>query len=523
MLIPVLELTGITDTGNQNSKALDIVAAVWGFLGISFTLFWGLFLYLVLVLIYALLDYIKSLLDSQVVQEYKQTLRDELFLSVIRAEWSFIKKSKNTHIFNNIITEVDTLGYASQLVLSSLGTAVIFCVYLATSLYISFKMTLIASLCFVPLLIIQRRFNRKAYITGEEIYLRHESLFSAVSEFISSFKIAKSYNLQDKYVAEFRSITRQTSIDNFEFSKIQASTSMLYGVGSALIICAILVWAVEVAKMPGVDLLLMIYVATKLLPNLSTLTRNFQYAINTLPSYLGVTKLLDEATENEETTRGAASPEFLNDTYITLSNIHFGYDEDPPIFSNLNCKIPINKTTSILGESGKGKSTLIELLLGLLKPQAGQILINGVDLNNANLMEWRNATAYIPQECFLFNASIRQNLLWSKPDATEEDLREALHSAAGEFVYNLPHGLETIVGDQGIRLSGGERQRIALARALLRKPKILILDEATNALDLENETLIKQAIDKLKWKTTIILISHDHLMSEGADQVIKIG
>lgn len=523
MLLPILELTGIQGSNDQGSKALEIVAAVWGFVGFPFTLYSGLLFYLILVLGYACLDYIKAMLDSITVQDYKQNLRNELFSSVIKAEWGFIKKSKNTNIFNNIITEADTLGYAYQLVLASFGTAVIFVIYLATSLYISFKMTVLTSLCFLPLLLVQRTLNKKAYWTGEEMYLRHENLFNAVSEFINSFKIAKSYNLQERYVAEFKDITKQTATDNNAFSKIQARTNMLYGVGSSVIICIILVWAIEVAKLPGLDLLLMVYIATKLFPIISSLTRNFQFVLNTLPSYAGVTKLLEESSENEELHAGTSSPTPYANSVISFSNVEFSYEGAAPIFCNFNEKIPFYKTTSIIGESGKGKSTLVEMLLRLLKPQKGAILIDGIDLNEIDLVEWRNSTAYIPQECFLFNTSIRQNLLWSKPEATENELREALLSAAGEFVYSLPDGLETMVGDQGIRLSGGERQRIALARALLRKPKILILDEATNALDIENETLIKRAIDALKGRATILLISHDQIMSEGADHVIRIG
>jgi len=523
MLLPVLGLAGITNTTDQSSRALELVAAVWKFFGVTPTLLSGLALYLLLVLAYAALNYVKTLLDTQIIERYKQNLRDDLFSAVIRAEWGFIKRSKNTPIFNNIITEVDVVGYAHQLVIASFGTGIIFLIYLTTSLYVSFKMTLIATLCFLPLIFAQKWFNKRAYRTGQEMYERHESLFNAVLEFINSFKLAKSYSLQDKYVTEFNDITRQTAGDNYNFSKIRAGTSMLYEVGSAVIICVILVWAIQVVDMPGVDLLLMIYIATKLLPNISTLTRNFQYLLNTLPSYLGVSKLLDEARENKEQNNGTISFTNFPQESIMFSGIQFSYEVDTPIFDNFNCTIPINKTTSITGESGKGKSTLIELLLGLLKPQKGKILLDTVDLNSFNLIEWRNSTAYIPQECFLFNSSIRQNLRWSKPDASEDELREALQSAAGEFVYNLPDGLETLVGDQGIRLSGGERQRIALARALLRKPKILILDEATNALDKENEALIKTAIKKLRGKTTVILISHDQIMGEEADHVIKVG
>lgn len=522
ILLPLLRLAGIAENATQNSRATHLVNVVWDRLGISISLYSCLVLYVLLVLLYAVLGYIKTLLDSEIVQTYKQTLRDELFSAVIKAEWGYIKNKKNTHIFNNLITEINNVGYAAQLLVYSFGTVVIFFFYLTTSLYVSFKMTVVASLCFLPLLFIQKRLNSKAYKTGEELYKRHETLFNAVLEFINSFKIAKTYNLQNRYELEFKHITRKTTEDEYTFSKISAGAGILYEVGSAIIISIVLVLAITIVKIPVVDLLLMVYIASKLLPNISSLTRNFQYIVNTLPSFEGVSNLLNEAQQNKEQNLTARLPFSFPEKSINFSRIGFHYENDAPIFENFSCEISINKTTSIIGRSGRGKSTLMELLLGLLKNQSGEILIDGIDLTRFDLVAWRNSIAYIPQECFLFNATIRQNLLWSKPDASEDELREVLKRVAGEFVLNLPNGLETVVGDQGIRLSGGERQRIALARALLRIPKILILDEATNALDAESESVIKRALEQLKGKVTILIISHDQHLIDHADDIIRL-
>ena len=173
-------------------------------------------------------------------------------------------------------------------------------------------------------------------------------------------------------------------------------------------------------------------------------------------------------------------------------NLHYALE-------NINIQIPANHMTAIVGPSGAGKSTLIDLLMGLNQPEKGEVLIDGIPLTNDNLLSLRRSISYVPQDPFLFNATVRENLLMIEPNASEEQIWEALEfSSAAEFVKKLPQGLDTLIGDRGIRLSGGERQRIVLARAILRKPSILVLDEATSALDTENERKIQEAIESLK-------------------------
>jgi len=180
--------------------------------------------------------------------------------------------------------------------------------------------------------------------------------------------------------------------------------------------------------------------------------------------------------------------------------------------------------TALVGASGAGKSTLADLTLGLLTPNTGRVLVDGEPLTGDRLAAWRNSIGYVPQEPFLFHDTIRANLLWARPDATEEDLRVVLRAAAAEeFVTRLPQGLDTVVGDRGVRLSGGERQRLTLARALLRRPTLLVLDEATSSLDHENERLVQEAIAKLHGELTLVVIAHRLSTVQQAEQVVVMG
>ena len=522
MLLPLLKLAGFPQNQANQSRAFELVNSVSQSLGFSFTLYTSFAIYICLAVFQALVGYVRSITDTQIVQTYKQRLRDELFSAIMHAEWGFIKGKKSTHLFNNLIGEINNIGYAITAIVTSFSTIILFFGYLSASFYLSVGMTLIASLCFLPLLLVQRQFNNKAYKTGEIMYWRHESLFGTVLDFINSFKLAKSHSFQHRYLSAFKQITAQTIGDERAYAQTTAMTDALYQIGTTLIICVVLVCAILLISIPPVDLLLMTYIATRLIPNFSSIVRNYQYLLNTLPAYEGVMTLLHEVQKHQEINTHKQPLTNVPVQAIRFENVGFYYEPDKPIFEHFTCEIPINQTTSIIGPSGRGKTTLLELLLGLLKPQVGQICIDNVDLAQLNLDDWRSFIAYIPQDCFLFNTTIRQNLLWAKPNATNDELKVALYSAAGEFVFDLPNGLETVVGDQGIRLSGGERQRIALARALLRGPRILILDEATNALDTDNERLIKTVIDKLKGTVTILIIAHNPYLHGSSDKKLVL-
>ena len=210
---------------------------------------------------------------------------------------------------------------------------------------------------------------------------------------------------------------------------------------------------------------------------------------------------------------------------VRLSNVSFQYEKpaDTWALKSLNIVIPAGSLTAVVGPSGAGKSTLADLILGLLSPQEGQIRIDGELLNGSLLHRWRRSVGYVPQDTFLFHDTIRANLLWALPTATDADLWSALRMASADgFISQTSTGLDTIVGDRGVRLSGGERQRIALARALLRKPTLLLLDEATNSLDPESERRIHDAIKKLKGGPTIVMISHRSPTVLRADRIVEL-
>jgi len=241
-----------------------------------------------------------------------------------------------------------------------------------------------------------------------------------------------------------------------------------------------------------------------------------------LPAYNNVIMLKEQCLENTEVKDIGERVELNN--AIELKNVWFSYQSDEYFsMKDLNLKIYAGKTTAIVGLSGAGKSTVADLVMGLIQPNEGEITVDDIPINKNFPGYWKDQIGYVAQETFLFNETIRLNLLLAQPKANEKDIIDALKLAsANEFVSKLPEGLDTVIGDRGVKFSGGERQRLALARALLRKPSLLILDEATSNLDSKNEKKILKAIDDLHGEITILIIAHRLSTIENADYIYLI-
>ena len=207
---------------------------------------------------------------------------------------------------------------------------------------------------------------------------------------------------------------------------------------------------------------------------------------------------------------------------IRFENVHFSYDQNQ-VFNNLCLEIPAGKLTTIVGPSGSGKTTLIDLTIALLRPQAGEVSLDGVPMENVDIKFWRNHIGYVPQETILLHDTILHNITLGDPQLSDQDAERALRAAgAWDFVSNMAEGMETVVGERGGKLSGGQRQRIVIARALVNQPRLLILDEATSALDPDSEAAVRQTMETLKGQLTILAISHNRAMVQAADHIYQM-
>ncbi|GAB2904018.1 ABC transporter ATP-binding protein [Streptomyces mayteni] len=209
---------------------------------------------------------------------------------------------------------------------------------------------------------------------------------------------------------------------------------------------------------------------------------------------------------------------------LDFEDVSYRYDgEGPAAVTRFDLRVPPGQTIALVGASGAGKSTVLNLLIGFIRPVSGRILLDGSDMAGLDLRSYRRFLSVVPQESVLFEGSVRENVGYGMPDIDEETVRDALRDAnALEFVDRLPNGLDTVVGERGARLSGGQRQRIAIARALIRDPRILVLDEATSALDTRSEALVQEAMNRLMRGRTVFVVAHRLSTVRGADRIVVL-
>jgi len=208
---------------------------------------------------------------------------------------------------------------------------------------------------------------------------------------------------------------------------------------------------------------------------------------------------------------------------VSFKNISFSYDDKTEVLHNISFEAPKGSVTALVGSSGSGKSTIAGLATAFLNPNSGQVLIDGVDLSKVNLKSFRSQLGVVLQDDFLYEGTIRENILFPRPDATVEELLQAVEGAyVNEFTDRFDDGLDTLIGERGVRLSGGQRQRISIARALLARPKIVILDEATSNLDTQSEAFIQKSLNVLMQNRTTFVIAHRLSTIQKADQILVI-
>lgn len=523
MIIPFIALAGIGDAALGKSALIGFVQDSLAAINFTPTLLSMLLVYVVLVSFYAIVKYIQARLNVAISQNIVSSWRAELYQNIVHSEWTFVVTRKLPELVNTLVKEISQIGQGTNQFVQLIGSGTILLVQTVLAFLISPGLCLIAVSGSFILGVASKRFNKRSFELGQRDFGTNRNLHTQAFEQLSALKLAKSYGLESKVIEEFESMSNRIASVTIEMRNLSAKNKMLISIGSALLLSAFFFAAINWLNTSLVQLMLLAFIFTRMIPKISSMVSSYQGILNMLPAYSSVVSLQNTIVETSRTGIIDKSDEVSFKEKVVLRNISFEYIQSKPVFENLTIEFKKGTHTAIIGESGKGKSTLADLLMGLIHPTEGEIVVDSITISNSNIRNWRKQVGYIPQDNFLFNDSLKNNLKWLAPESTHKELTNALKQAEiYDFIQTLPDKLDTVVGDRGIRLSGGQRQRIILARTLLLNPEILILDEATSALDPANETAILQTIRNLKSNITVIIISHKKSISSMVDRVIDL-
>jgi len=391
-------------------------------------------------------------------------------------------------------------------------------------LYLNWKLTGLILLILPPLMIFARVFGRRLKKFSEKLQDHVAQAVVVLEEVISSIKIVKSFTREPYERSRFQSKIEKA----FERAVDKLKVSSFFGpfiLGLTFLVSALLIWyggyqVMQGATTPG-ELAAFFLYALIIAGPIGTFIRLYTQVQEASGAISRVYEILD----TEPMIQNPENPVPLGNLEgrIQFEKVSFGYRDTTEVIHDVSLDVLPGQTAALVGPSGAGKSTLIKLLFRFFDPSTGSIRLDGHDIRTLDRERFLSQIALVPQETLLFGGTVKENILYGKLDATDSELKEAAQKAnAHEFIANMEKGYDTVVGEKGTKLSGGERQRIAIARAILKDPKILVLDEATSSLDNRSESLIQDALETLMAGRTTFIIAHRLSTIHKADQIIVL-
>ena len=519
LLVPVLEYIRTNVPAERNLSYLRVFENIFGYFGIepSFPVVLGAACLLILsgqILVFT----------SAIIAEYTQfsiagEYRKRIFNSYITADWLWLSCDKSGEMNHAIMREAETAGLAH---LNS-QRIVIYSMQVLAFLFISAKLSLIVTimaLAVYGLLFFVNSVNSHYVRSLAEDFNETSKMLSSATANLSQnkkfFKASLLYEWFMKRVFNYVEKIIRTMRKKKLREELQISWTFLF---SFTFLVSLIVFR-RALNIGFSELLVVILVFQRLSPEFNSLFSTYLALNSNMPVHQSIITRLKELNENRENN---GREMFQYDNSIRFENVCFGYPGNGETVKNINLEIKPFQTTAFIGSSGAGKSTILDLITGLLKPESGMIYYGSIPHSQLNVIIFRNKVDYVGQETTLLDGSLLENLTIGYPEATEqmvEDICKKIHMY--ELVRGLPKGIHTEIGENGLKLSGGQRQRVALGRALFIKPRILILDEATSDLDTETEMLIQETIQSLCQHITIIIVAHRLSTVKSADTIYVV-
>ncbi|MDD3651223.1 ABC transporter ATP-binding protein [Immundisolibacter sp.] len=447
-------------------------------------------------------------------------LRLALLRAVLASRWEYYLRTPVGALSNAISGEANRAANAYFNAAQVLALLVQALIYTALALLVSWQATLVALVVGGTLMLAMGGLVRRAKRAGTRQSQLTAALVTYLTDVLQSVKPLKAMGRED--LAD-GILTRQTRQIDKALRRQVIAKEALPAVQDPLLasLAAVgLYLAIAHLGLSLASVMVVIFLLARVLGYFTKVQRQYQNMVSTEGAYWLLKNAIDDARAAAEPPSGGVAPGLTRG--IELRGLRFAYGERV-VLDGVDLTIPAGRLTTLIGPSGAGKTTLVDIVIGLLSPQAGEVLVDGVPLPALDRRAWRRMIGYVPQDTLLLHDSVLANVTLGDPALTRADAERALRQAgAWEFVTALPQGLDTPVGERGGKLSGGQRQRIAIARALVHEPKLLILDEPTSALDAAAEAAVRDTLRALKGRYTLLAITHRPALLDVSDQVLHI-
>lgn len=518
LLLPLLTRVGIASVGNQ-SAANRLVDTSLELIGVTSAP--AILAVVVLVAtVQAVLSIALNWWTVSLGRHYQARRQSEIFRAFMRAKWAFIADKKAGELTNAIITECERLGRAFTITLTLLGSLVVALIYVVLSLAIAWQVTVGLMIFALVAALAMSRLYKQSYAIGASVAPLNAELQSALNEQFAAAKFIKASAGGDRAAALIEPILHKLERANADASAMPGTVRNVLEFIGLIGLAIILVLAGLGMGVAAGNVVIVIALFGRLFPRL-TAVQSQLYSLNANVHAIEVINKLQKVAEAEAEPQDKSTEPLQIDRPAALIvrnlQVRFGARV---VLNQINLTLLVPGLLAIVGRSGAGKSTLVHALLGLAETSGGSIQLGRYRLASAPLNAWRRAIGYVPQETMLFHTTIGENITMLNPAASESEIKLAVQRAhADEFIKACPEGLDTVIGDQGVKLSGGQRQRLGIARALLANPVMLLMDEPMSALDGESETELLRTIESLRKEIGILIVAHRLATVREADSI----
>jgi len=472
-----------------------------------------------------LFDYLQRFLSRSLEQMAVRDLRNEIFSHLNSLSLSFFHKNKTGQLISCMSNDVNTVRAVltdsfSKILLS--GCQIV--VYLALLFVLSWKLTLVAFVLIPPMAWLVTWVAKKLRRKNLWLQTALGEITSIFQEAVSGIRVVKAFGMENFERAKFRSETQNYYKQFMRTNRYASLSSPLTETLMTMVGGIFLLYGgrqVLAAQMPAHDFFFFLLVSLRIMSPVKTFGNFNDILQQGLASCDRIFRILD--TRPKVTDRPGALPKTSFDESIRYEGVTFGYTEGVPVLKDINLEIRKGEALALVGPSGAGKSTLVDLIPRFYDVWQGRITIDGTDIRDYRIAGLRSLVGIVTQETILFNDTVRNNIAYGMKEMPMERVIQAAEAAnAHEFIQAMNHGYDTLIGERGTRLSGGQRQRLAIARAILKNPDILIFDEATSSLDTESELLVQKAIEHLMKNRTSLVIAHRLSTIQHCDRIIVI-